>query len=322
MPGLDRHLRTIDAEEHARLEFRRDCPRCRRRLAGPPPSRDVVPPRAKASLATAVVLASGALPSVSAAASADEGGEGAAQIDPPQGSLPVGGSGPAIDLPPGGDEEGGGSSGGDDSSQGPPSSGGSGPPIDVPPGADDEEGGGSSAGGAGKHEDADGAPSGAGDGHENAGEDAGAAGGSSPSIGDTAAGVAPTAPPGVAATDVNAERPAGAGEGDGAGTREGAKARGDKAEDGDGRSGASAARDRKPDGDKPDAGEAPGVSDDRYSVESGDCLWSIARDLLGQEASDAKVAAKVSALWDLNDSEVIRTGDPDLIHPGQKLRLR
>ncbi len=43
---------------------------------------------------------------------------------------------------------------------------------------------------------------------------------------------------------------------------------------------------------------------------------------MGADASDAKVAAKVSELWELNDGKVIRTGDPDLIHPGQELRLR
>ena len=95
VPGLDRHIRTVDVEEHARLAFRRDCPRCRVRLAGPPPSGDVVPVRAKAALATAAVLASGALPVTSATAQ-DEGGDDSAEIAPPSGSGSESESGPPI----------------------------------------------------------------------------------------------------------------------------------------------------------------------------------------------------------------------------------
>jgi len=68
--------------------------------------------------------------------------------------------------------------------------------------------------------------------------------------------------------------------------------------------------------------EDSGARANRRTIERGDCLWSIARDVLGAGAGDAKVAAKVSELWDLNDTEVIRTGDRDLIYPGQELRLR
>jgi len=120
---------------------------------------------------------------------------------------------------------------------------------------------------------------------------------------------------------------------------DGRESRDDEREAGAGKGDSGKAQDSG--GDKPDAGrgkgeareqgaqsrEAPGAQEasargDRYAIERGDCLWSIARDLLGEEASDAKVAAKVSEFWDLNDTEVIRTGDRDLIHPGQKLRLR
>jgi LysM domain len=58
-----------------------------------------------------------------------------------------------------------------------------------------------------------------------------------------------------------------------------------------------------------------------YTVQPGDCLWSIARRILPAGASDAAVAAEVDRLWRLNADE-IGTGDPNLIEPGQVLRLR
>jgi hypothetical protein len=59
----------------------------------------------------------------------------------------------------------------------------------------------------------------------------------------------------------------------------------------------------------------------RYTVQPGDCLWSIARRVLAAGASDAAVAAEVDRLWRLN-AGAIGTGSPDLIEPGQVLRLR
>jgi nucleoid-associated protein YgaU len=49
-------------------------------------------------------------------------------------------------------------------------------------------------------------------------------------------------------------------------------------------------------------------------------LWRIAERRLGAGASDAKIAALVDALWRIN-ADKIATGDPDLIHPGQHLRM-
>jgi len=57
-----------------------------------------------------------------------------------------------------------------------------------------------------------------------------------------------------------------------------------------------------------------------HVVQRGESLWRIARDHLGSRASDAKVAALVSELWQHNSGE-IATGDPDLILPGQHLRM-
>lgn len=57
-----------------------------------------------------------------------------------------------------------------------------------------------------------------------------------------------------------------------------------------------------------------------YVVQQGDCLWKIARSLLGQGSSDAAVARMVDRLWSRN-AAIIRTGERDLIFPGQRLRL-
>jgi hypothetical protein len=57
-----------------------------------------------------------------------------------------------------------------------------------------------------------------------------------------------------------------------------------------------------------------------YAVRSGDTLWSIARSLLGPGSSPAQIARKVDQLWRLN-AERIRSGRPDLIQPGERLRL-
>ena len=61
---------------------------------------------------------------------------------------------------------------------------------------------------------------------------------------------------------------------------------------------------------------------DRFHVVvPGESLWSIARDLLGREASTARIAREVSRLWELNKTR-IGTGDPDLLMAGTRLRLR
>jgi hypothetical protein len=56
-------------------------------------------------------------------------------------------------------------------------------------------------------------------------------------------------------------------------------------------------------------------------VRPGDSLWSIAKRLLGPDASSAQIARKVAQLWKLN-GERIGTGRPDLLMVGTKLRLR
>ena len=56
------------------------------------------------------------------------------------------------------------------------------------------------------------------------------------------------------------------------------------------------------------------------TVRPGDSLWKIARERLGGNASNAAVWNEVVAIWNANASRS-GTGDPNLIFPGQRLRL-
>jgi nucleoid-associated protein YgaU len=58
-----------------------------------------------------------------------------------------------------------------------------------------------------------------------------------------------------------------------------------------------------------------------YVVQPGDSLWSIAKRLLGGDASAGRIAREVNRLWTLNSSR-IATGDPDLLMVGTRLELR
>jgi Tfp pilus assembly protein FimV len=58
-----------------------------------------------------------------------------------------------------------------------------------------------------------------------------------------------------------------------------------------------------------------------HVVLAGESLWSIARDIVGGDASVAAVAREVNRLWELNTAR-IGTGDPDLLIAGTRLLLR
>jgi hypothetical protein len=58
----------------------------------------------------------------------------------------------------------------------------------------------------------------------------------------------------------------------------------------------------------------------RYSVRAGDNLWTIARAALGSRASEADVASYWHALIDANHAH-LRSGDPNLIYPGEILGM-
>jgi hypothetical protein len=58
-----------------------------------------------------------------------------------------------------------------------------------------------------------------------------------------------------------------------------------------------------------------------HVVVTGECLWVIARHLLGGRPSITRIAAEVKELWALN-KERIHTGNPDVLPAGTWLRLR
>jgi nucleoid-associated protein YgaU len=54
------------------------------------------------------------------------------------------------------------------------------------------------------------------------------------------------------------------------------------------------------------------------TVRTGDCLWSIARELARSDATDAAIAQLVGRLYAANRQVI--GDDPDLIRPGTVLR--
>jgi LysM domain len=70
---------------------------------------------------------------------------------------------------------------------------------------------------------------------------------------------------------------------------------------------------------QPEPSNGP-ITGDSYTVRPGDSLWSIARRLLGPEASAGRIAREVNRLWELNHDR-IGTGDASLIYAGTVLRL-
>ena len=67
--------------------------------------------------------------------------------------------------------------------------------------------------------------------------------------------------------------------------------------------------------------EAAHRGDRFHVVQRGESLWSIAKDLAGEDTSAARIAREVNRLWELNRDR-IGTGDPDLLMAGTRLVLR
>ncbi len=297
MATLHRHLQLQDAE-HDRLEFRADCPHCQIRLAGRYPAAHPLSHRAEVALATSVVAAGALLPTVGATASIHN--ELPLRSTPPavvvgngdQAGPHVGGSrrGAAVD------------GGGHAASRAPAHS----PDVQVdlpapttPP----------------RRPDTPPAP------QPTSTSEAPPVRSTRPSPGPTAPGLStagstrsgetrarPTAVQvsgGTPATPRQAS-PSPPGARDGRGQR------------GVGSEGAS---ERGGAGVSSRAAGASGTDvSGRHVVRSGESLWLVAEHMLGDRATDAEIAAAVEQLWELNAGR-IATGDPDLIYPGQALRL-
>lgn len=61
---------------------------------------------------------------------------------------------------------------------------------------------------------------------------------------------------------------------------------------------------------------------DRFHVVApGESLWSIAASVVGRDATTRQIAREVDRLWGLNEARM-RTGDPDVLMVGIRLRLR
>lgn len=324
MASLIAHLR--QSEEHGRLTFHAECPICRaERLSGALPSHGIVSRRAQAAVLAGVLAASTAAPTVASAQEQDQVKEGA--VAPEQA-----GDDPALspDFDPGGES--------DDL------------PFDAADGPESEAAPDPETGDPGPVEqepvtDIDAPVADAGD---EPAQPVAAAPSPTPTVTPAPSPAAPEADaPEVSAPEADPTT--------GAATPDAEPGTGTKAE------GGRKPRDRsrhdpKPDVERPvptvpspavnegpsaptqpaviqvaQAALAPQVVVDRtasakpgdrfHVVLPGESLWSIARALLGSDASTASVAREVNRLWELNKTR-IATGDPDLLRIGTRLSLR
>ncbi len=309
MATLHRHLQLQDAE-HDRLEFRADCPHCQVRLAGRYPASRLLSHRAEATLATGAVLAGALLPAAGAAANfhgeittrstpaavvVDSGDQSVGDHARTNRSKPFNGDG---QTDPGGNASG---SVAADAAQAPNVQ------VDVPASPSSPQ---DPTRAPAPHRASppreppthSAPPSSA---PSAAQTPTPRAAGSSTS-GSTAA--APSATPdasgGTRAArqhgSASALAPRGAAQRGGAG----------RGSPKTGRGAASSVQ----------ASSSLVTVSSHHVVRAGECLWTIAEHMLGDHASDARIAAAVERLWQLNAGR-IGTGSPDLIYPGQRLTM-
>jgi LysM domain len=335
MTSLTEHLNTPDPELHARLAFRADCPMCRRqRLMGPAPPSGLLTDHQRAGLVAGVVAVSAALPPAGAIA----------QGPPPKGAdkganLPPGGGVAAEEVaddlpaaPVAGERP--------QAPSGPPAPKiGNGRQAETPPPAPpkaqpEAEAPAPTPPQAKPHRPVP-----------------------TPEPEQTAPSPPPApfaAPESPAASPAPAPSPAPAAGGDHAGSqsRPSAPTLGATSGEAESRAGDTAsssagdARDDRAGGGETealaqvadsdadsDATETGGSRDAHgstresrssetgvYVVQPGDSLWAIAERRLGASASDAAIAREVNRLWTANVDR-IRSGDPNLIHPSEELRV-
>lgn len=76
---------------------------------------------------------------------------------------------------------------------------------------------------------------------------------------------------------------------------------------------------RQPAPPVPPGPPGPGARSVLYVVRHGDTMWSITDWALGSRSTPARIAASWTQIWDANRKTIGR--DPNLIHPGQRLRV-
>ncbi len=360
MSSLQAHLERHDLAAGG-LVFRRDCPLCRaERVQGRLPSTSVIPPRTRAAIAAAVLGAATVAPGAAIAADG-QGVAVPAPPSPPPPQVTDGGVGDGGAAPVDGDHdaergsEEAGSRGTDRPSRagdreqstdagsdtgGRPggaregSAPSAGPTDDAPAGSDGPE-----TSQPGPPEDAgrDSAPAGRADAPEDSDAATPAPAGDDGHADHGSGAPTPVPPAAPASGGAGAARPsARPPEQHASGSGRGASV----ASDGAGRSARPAAFDAGRGADRAGRPERDGgvlLADARaagtraaerdpteepttYRVRSGDSLWRIAGHRLGSGATATATAQEVTRLWELN-RERIGTGNPDLIFPGQTLRM-
>ena len=66
--------------------------------------------------------------------------------------------------------------------------------------------------------------------------------------------------------------------------------------------------------------KAAEAGDESHVVQRGESLWSIAADVLADDASPVRIAREVNRLWEINKAQ-IGTGDRNLLMAGTRLEL-
>ncbi len=286
MASLYRHLQAGQAD-HDRLPFRPDCPRCEHRLCGHYPDKHLLSRRQQALAATGLVAASSLLPAGSALADAHH------PSGPPTPASP-----PAV-VTDGGEGSGDGQGQDDDGWQGtPPLSGGGGDggEASAPSGPESAQ--------APSEIEVE-VPSPRPRPRPHAPRPA-----PGPQPQDRAGQAEPVAPEPERAPETPFRQRA-------ASSKDIAKSSGagsEKRPHHSARSADQTPAERK--APEPARANSPASV---HVVAEGECLWSIAESKLGPQATNSQLATYVDQLWRLN-AERIATGDPNLIHSGQRLR--
>lgn len=334
MTSLHQHLMTPDQAGHSRLAFRRDCAQCREsRLAGSLPPPALLSPAAQATLAAGVIATATLLPSSAAIARAPlniatTSSQKEAMTPPsnePSSSQP---GGHGVGLGKAGGDNGAGDQQQEATMPPAPSDSGGGPDHSSLGSASDQVSGSAPAAPAPQSRSSTSAapdspasapspaawaarPHAAAP-HATGGNDGRAIG--APQAARTSGGSsgAHSAPP----SDHGTSQPARSAGQSGSHASASSPSSGTR-----GAAQAQTTRDRSPSpAAKSHSPKPHKAARGTHVVRAGESLWRIAAHHLGAGTSDAKIAALVDQLWTMN-AKRIATGNPDLISPGQHLRI-